>query len=614
MPFLINSLTTLSSLSLRLIAYVFLRWIPGHWGPVAVFSLLSVYVPSFITSLLSTPSEELVAAEVDVTVSEQTGRSKPPNKASSASHSTNLRNDKKPPPQTREEISIYETLLLAQSDPRIIRTLLTGLPSPASTLWSCLTFMINVLLALMVADLTYHAPVLYPGHDLSFARVGFVSDTSAKILVREPNNTLLPLYVSYRVDDYTGDRWKPGGTIYFLDNFTDFTSTVTISRLKPDTPYQWSVSNDHKGKFRTAPSPGHTTNSDISPFTFLTSSCIKPRFPYNPLEHPLGFPGFRKMAKVVEKMFPPPQFMLFLGDFIYIDVPRRFGIDRETYRSEYRRVYSSPDWPRASKTLPWIHVYDDHEISNDWDQNTTGVYQAAADPWNLYHVAANPTPAEKGATYFSFIQGPAAFFLLDTRRYRSPEFDLPNNSSGKTMLGTAQRKAFIKWIREPVPKGVKWKIVVTSVPFTKNWRFGGEDTWAGYVFERNELLEAMWDVSTRTGVGFIVLSGDRHEFAATQFPPPRGSKYGLNAAVHEFSVSPLSMFYLPVRTYEQRDDEDVCLKYLPDGNSKFGAIEIYPHKPPNEQALLKYRLFIDGKEAWNYVVTSPPSGGGGRWQ
>lgn len=43
--------------------------------------------------------------------------------------------------------------------------------------------------------------------------------------------------------------------------------------------------------------------------------------------------------------------MLFLGDFIYIDVPKRFGVTVEDYRREYRQVYSSPDWPAVGQNL-----------------------------------------------------------------------------------------------------------------------------------------------------------------------------------------------------------------------------------------------------------------------
>lgn len=55
------------------------------------------------------------------------------------------------------------------------------------------------------------------------------------------------------------------------------------------------------------------------------------------------------------------------------------------------------------------------------------------------------------------------------------------------------------------------------------------------------------------------------------------------------------------------------IRYLPDGNSKFGALSIST-PPASEQSLLHYRLFIDGKEAWSYTLTAPPDvhGGSGR--
>lgn len=88
-------------------------------------------------------------------------------------------------------------------------------------------------------------------------------------------------------------------------------------------------------------------------------------FPYVPFRHPLSAPGLKYFAQAMNGL--KAQFMLFLGDFIYIDVPHRHGALLEDYRREYRQVYSSPDWPAAAKELPWIHVYDDHEIQNDWD-------------------------------------------------------------------------------------------------------------------------------------------------------------------------------------------------------------------------------------------------------
>ncbi|KKY24880.1 putative alkaline phosphatase family protein [Diplodia seriata] len=585
-----DTITTATSILLRLSIYVFLRWIPTSIVPPLATALIAIYVPSFLASFWSTSPYKVVSDEIDIITKETVAQGDDtPDVAES------------PRPGPVEELDVEEIVTVQEKDPRIFKTLLTGRPSPSSALWSWVTFAINILLVGMMLDLIYRAPVLYPQHDLSFARVGYVSDKSAKLMVREPSLSKLPIFVSYRFADPpfsldSGHRpqdtaWKHAGSVDWLSEETDYTAAVEITQLRPDTKYQWVLSNNHSG-------------------------CIKPRVPYNPFQHPLSIPGFEHLAKWIDKL--SAHFMLFLGDFIYIDVPIRHGAAHEDYRREYRQVYSAPEWPSVSNKLPWIHVLDDHEIENDWDGNVTGVFQAAYEPWRHYQVAVNPPPVRStGDTYFSFTQGPASFFLMDTRRYREPEREKDPWDSTKSMLGPQQAGDLLEWIKaEPAKPGVRWKVIVSSIPFTKNWRHGPSklDTWGGYLAERQRLLEAMWDVGAKGGVGFVVLSGDRHEFAATAFPPPKDGRWPQSATVHEFSTSPLSMFYLPVRTYEDvGDNEDVCLKYIPDGNSKFGAIEITSPKT-SEQSMLQYRLFVDGDETWSYTVTTPPKADGRKGQ
>jgi alkaline phosphatase D len=146
--------------------------------------------------------------------------------------------------------------------------------------------------------------------------------------------------------------------------------------------------------------------------------------------------------------------------------------------------------------------------------------------------------------------------MLDTRRYRTPE-STNTTDPAKSMLGRHQLAHLLKWIRAPPAPGIKWKIVVSSVPMTKNWHFGDMDTWGTYLVERQTVLAAMWESSAAQGVGIVVISGDRHEFAATRL---KDAVPGRGGDVVEFSVSPLSMFYLPMRTYRQRDAEDEVIK------------------------------------------------------
>ena len=620
-----------------------------------IWSLVAIYVPSFLYILARSEPYNILQDEVHVVTKEP-------------SHSQEDFKDVDPryvngsaPKDPGQELDVEETVTLEAKDPQPLNTLLTGLPSPSSLTWSATTFLINMALVAMAWDLIYRAPLFYSSHDLSVARAGYVSDTTAKILVREPDSERYPVFLSYRHADppisasghALDTSWKSGGRIDSLDDSTDYTGTFTLTHLHPDTHYQYTAAN-HTGYFTTSPPPGQLSSrpQTAGTFTFLHSSCLINHFPYNPFNHPLSNNGLKHLASNVAAL--KAQFMLFLGDFIYIDVPLRLGAStKEDYRRNYRQRYASPDWEGVSKDLPWIHVYDDHEIANDWDKNTTGFFPAANDPYEHYHIAANPPSHRQGETYFSFTSGPAAFFLLDTRRYRSPNDGTDGwDPSTKTLLGHTQLSDLLAWLKRPEPASVRWKVVVSSVPFTKNWWMNAQDTWRGYLGERQIILEAMWDVgASGNGIGVIVLSGDRHEFAATAFPPPPGGKdeivglghtgtgaqgLGLHsrnadagqatlqtrkkiwpqsATVHEFSASPLNMFYLPLRTYAESSTSadyvsDVCIKYIPDGNSKFGAISI-SNPATSDQSLLHYRLFVDGKEAWSHTLTSPPVGRAG---
>jgi alkaline phosphatase D len=537
--------------------------------PPIIYTLFAIYIPSFIASFVTLPQYNVLEDNVDITVTENEVEDQPPVYPSTASHSRNLRSRDKPT-HVGEEVEI-ETVILEEKEPRPWRTLLTGLPDPNSGVLSLLTLLINVALVLAATDLIY-SPKSYPTQSLSFARLGYVSPTQASVLVREPDLSQLPIFVSYRLATpaaaYEDPAWQSAGTITSLGNDTDYTGVVTFPLPNhPDRTYQWTTSNNHSGFLTVPPKAGQVT--DHGDFTFLTSSCIIPKFPYNPLDHALAIPGFRHMADVIKLIPGGAQFMLFLGDFIYVDVPKRFGSSAEDYRRKYRQVYASPDWPKVGQNLSWIHVLDDHEIANDWDRNTTGVYQAAIDPWHHYQTVVNPprarqagsyNTARRDATYFEFTQGPATFFMMDTRTYRDSSTALPVNSTEKSMLGEKQLADLLAFLEKPEPKGVKWKFVASSVPFTKNWRMNNLDTWAGYLSERQKILEAMWDVGLRGGVGVVILSGDRHEFAATAFPPPTGEKWPISSTVHEFSTSPLSQFYLPTPTYRQTDEEDIIVK------------------------------------------------------
>lgn len=69
------------------------------------------------------------------------------------------------------------------------------------------------------------------------------------------------------------------------------------------------------------------------------------------------------------------------------------------------------------------------------------------------------------------------------------------------------------------------------------------------------------------------------------------------------------MFYLPIRTYSQWDEDDVTMKYLPDGNVKWGSVKIESGNA-GDQAVMRYGLWVEGEETWSMVVTADRKRGG----
>jgi alkaline phosphatase D len=211
----------------------------------------------------------------------------------------------------------------------------------------------NTLLLFLIADFLYRGYILYPVNNLSFARLGFVDQTNSHIIIRHPitsNYTIT--YVS---------RDSKVNVEGFISSEEDYTSSVLLTELTPSTHYNYTTSLGHSGSFHTPP----TTQKR---FSFISSSCWKPFYPYNPLSHALSIPGLRYLDNYIgTKMDYDPDFVFFLGDFIYSDLPVQLApYTREYYTKLFRQVYASPDWSSRLRNIPWLHMLDDHEFVNDF--------------------------------------------------------------------------------------------------------------------------------------------------------------------------------------------------------------------------------------------------------
>lgn len=430
---------------------------------------------------------------------------------------------------------------------------------------------------------------------------------------------------------------------------SEFQQTVDLASVSQDTDALWPF-----------------VVVDAHSFKFVTSSCVKPDFPWSPsqfapwswllrlLPSPRQlFPAFmldadatvrlsdetddwakRNNIKGFDLLYeryikgrprPNVRFLLQLGDLIYADVPRFGGPFVERYRKLYRNLFASASFRRAVASIPMIGIYDDHEVKNNWaglteDEATRNAVQPGSKAWYEYVGAGNPDPLDAGENYYTFRYGnEAAFFVLDTRKYRvaSRGFGLDGeddedwdqlSTSGqpfKTALGQQQKEALLRWMGA-VNSTATFKFVVSSVPFTSLWGGidGKVDSWAAYLAEREELLEVMQYVPN-----LIVLSGDRHEAAMIGLRAQNSPKPD-SYPIIEMSTSPLSMFYVPlIRTLSHDNGrgptgQEKILKYFPDGNFKWTDIEVDTRRPDTPQLI--FRLWIDGKMAWKVKYVGQP--------
>ncbi|EIW60738.1 uncharacterized protein TRAVEDRAFT_146378 [Trametes versicolor FP-101664 SS1] len=557
-----------------------------------------------------------------------------------------------------------------------LATVVFSIPSPVRALRRA-NLVINTLLLLATAEFVFF-PYFDSASDVVFTRVGALYPDSAKIVVRYPstNATENLVHVVWRQADDKTDSDAPWreGPVANLTAEHDWVQTVRLQGLWPTTQYEYRFQDINSTvlpypatpiRFHTAPDPRLHSGSY---YRFIATSCMTPNFPYSPLSG-RRLKGMDLLAEYLwpsqRTSTPAPspapavaaqntsetadstsadnatapaavnttssvesvaltEFMVFMGDFIYADVPAYFGDDKEAYQRLYRRNYNSPSFRKVYERLPIIHTYDDHEIINNYaGQGNASLppFENATNAFELYNTEANYDSVDEGQYYYDFRYGDAAFFVMDTRKYRSDIFS--DDPATHTMLGDKQLTALYNWLGK-VNNTAVFKFVVSSVPFTALWTYEGViDTWAAFPYEKSALLSAFQSVPN-----LIVLSGDRHEFAAIEF---ESGDSGHN--VLEISTSPLSMFYVPfIRTLKPRSEEVVnktreevvlledgtqevvkhvdeiprenVIRYIAEGNYKWASLEVdtrdYSHP------VVRVEIMIDGKPAYHLEVVGKP--------
>jgi alkaline phosphatase D len=284
------------------------------------------------------------------------------------------------------------------------------------------------------------------------------------------------------------------------------------------------------GRTRTAPEPG----ADVKRFDFLIASCQRWDVGH--------YAAWRDAATL------PLDAVLFLGDYIY-EYAAPPGAVRPThtlgkvrtladYRNRYALHKSDPHLQAAHAAAPWLLVWDDHEVDNDYAalqgqdlQPNFAAQRAAAYRAYWEHMplpkVARPVNGEM-RIYGSLDWGRLArILLLDDRQYRDVQVCPKPGKGGsntvrasacpdladprRSLLGRAQED----WLARRWSTDRPWNLLAQQTLMARfNWRSpadGGPehwtDGWDGYAPARQRLLDV---VAQKQLPGAVVLGGDVH--------------------------------------------------------------------------------------------------------
>ncbi|KAJ7771891.1 PhoD-like phosphatase-domain-containing protein [Mycena metata] len=417
-------------------------------------------------------------------------------------------------------------------------------------------------------------PFIDSAADLSFSRIGAVSADSVKIAQKEtePANSWRngpALAFSQESDWVNTVKSLASGPVPLTNVCAAATFLPFLNLTVPD-----ALADENRTitsgpfTFRTFPDSRLSTGSH---FRFVASSCITPNFPYVPL-HGRTIKGFDLLANY---LFPATTAIDPVAP-ADSDVPVQIGDTQEAYRRLYRRNYQSKSFKKIYERLPIFHTYDDHEIKNNFAGNgndSMPPFPNASNAFKIYNADAN-YDSLADHHYYNFRYGDAAFFVLDTRRYRIPGTE----ETPGTMLGEKQLAALHSWLAHANGTS-SFKFIVSSVPFTSLWGHdAATDSWAGFPAEKAALLDALHSVPN-----VVILSGDRHEFASIEFNTPHMH------TVREYSTSPLSMFDIPFyRTLRMHSEETVPQNHTQMVMSEEGPVYTVQTEEVPKERVVKY--------------------------
>ncbi|GAB1515567.1 alkaline phosphatase D family protein [Actinophytocola sp. KF-1] len=326
-------------------------------------------------------------------------------------------------------------------------------------------------------------------------------------------------------------EWQVANDEYFRDVVASGSTTavrasahsvhVEVTGLPAGRVYWYRFRADNQisqvGRTRTAPAVG------TSPaLTMLFASCAHYASGY--------YTAYRRMAE------ENPDLILHLGDYIYesgasdvrAHLPAKEITSLADYRVRHAQYRSDVDLQAAHHVAPWVVVWDDHEVENNYanlvrgDTSPTGDFRARrAAAYQAYYEhmplrSAQLPSAENLQLYRRLRWGSlATFHMLDTRQYRMdqacgdgsqvcPEADDP----ARTITGTTQESWLLNGLGQRL---ATWDLIGQQVFFAQ--RLNNDDgarsmdAWDGYTANRKRIQDG-WQARGNTST--VVLTGDVH--------------------------------------------------------------------------------------------------------
>jgi alkaline phosphatase D len=272
------------------------------------------------------------------------------------------------------------------------------------------------------------------------------------------------------------------------------------------------------GRTRTAPAPGTAPGT----LTFAFASCQHFEEGW--------YHAHRFMAA------DDPDLILFLGDYMYekasgLATRVRWYVDfdetdvLDEYRQKYAQIRTDPNIQAAHAVAPWLAVFDDHELKNNWwgvssdvpDTRKQASFQAF---WENMPLPKAMKPVNAAIPLYRRVGwgALARFHMMDTRQYRWKQAPNNNNTNctelrrtDRTLTGAAQEQ----WLLDGFAAGgSRWDFLGQQVFFAANDTDGAastcdvnEDAWDGYPASRQRITQGWVDRGVRNPV---VLTGDVH--------------------------------------------------------------------------------------------------------